>query len=138
MMEVECLLYVYNPKSEKSKCPRQDVIDHFRKLLSPKIDHGRVHFDGLNDERGAIVNYRLEKSIFHKGRSFRGIHGCEGKCDLSSDASDHLISGTNFATNTLIVHYLEEHWSDIAQNSKHLDCLNRYLSTVGLKPIILQ
>lgn len=128
-VNITTILYIYEPKSN-TKCPRQDVIEHFQRVFSQKLY-----------ETGAVEQYRDEHSIFTRGDMWGGIHVCEGEhCGTpgSSSFDYHLLHNrkpTYFATNILAVHYLLKHWDDVYKNKSHLDRLNAYLKTVGIEPI---
>jgi len=136
--DVTNILYIYKPKSTNSKCPREDVLVHFRAIRAQIANwkHGEVPCF----EPGGVSNYKNPKGRFTKGSGWCGTHCCEGKCDQPSSSSCdyHLLFNgepTNFATNSLALHYLEEHWQDVFDNKDELDRLNQYLQVVNLRPI---
>lgn len=135
------ILYIYKPLAVNSKCPREDVVAHFHAI----IDQIKNWKDRQNEmplfEPGAISDYRAPQSTFEKAGGWMGVHICEGKCQSQphSHACDyHLLhqgQATEFATNTLALHYLEEHWDDVYQDKEQLARLNQYLKVVGIAPI---
>ena len=135
------ILYIYKPLAVNSNCPHEDVVAHFRAI----IDQIKTWKDRQNEmplfEPGAISDYRAPQSTFEKAGGWRDYHTCEGKCQSRprSHACDyHLLhqgQATEFATNTLALHYLEEHWDDVYQDKEQLARLNQYLKVVGIAPI---
>ena len=103
-VEVTNILYIYYPETN-SRCPREDVIEHFRKVFS----------QGLY-ESGSVEDYRKDRSTFRRRIGWAGAHQCEGKgCGTpqSTFRDYHLIPNgvaTYFTTNWLACHYLKEHW----------------------------
>lgn len=137
--DVTNILYIYKPASINSKCPNEEVLAHFRAI---RVQIATWRPDEVPCfEPGSVSNYKNPKGLFIKGGGWCGWHRCEGKCENqpSSSSKDYhlLFNGqpTNFATNSLALHYLEEHWQDVFENKDELDRLNQYLEAVNLKPV---
>lgn len=135
------ILYIYKPLAVDSKCPREDVVAHFRAIIDQIKNWKTRQNETPLFEPGAVNNYRAPQSMFGKAGDWMGVHICEGKCQSQprSHACDyHLLhqgQATGFATNTLALHYLEEHWDDVYQDKEQLARLNQYLKVVGIAPI---
>lgn len=135
------ILYIYKPLATNSKCPRQDVLAHFRAIIDQINNWKPCRNETPLFEPGTVSDYRAPQSTFNKANSWRGYHTCEGKCSSQprSHVCDyHLVhqgQATGFATNTLALHYLEEHWEDVCQDKEQLARLGKYLKVVGIAPI---
>lgn len=138
-VEVTNLLYVYAPRSIGSRCPREDVIAHFSHVLGATLKENEYRrcyeIVCVQAEVGTSSQYREPVGCFSKGWSTMGRHQCEHETcrfpkPMESSAVDFQLKDANgqllpFATNSLAVHYLVEHWDDIAKDKGHMERLNR-------------
>lgn len=147
--EVSNLLYVYMPQSSSSRCPREDVITHMEKVLGATLtedEHERYYkLDEANLVCGSTSGYDKARGCHRSNLATMGYHyceskGCQDKPMRSSNKDFRLKDAAGkpmpFATNSLAIHYLVEHWDDVAKDKGHMERLNQYLEAVGINPIV--
>jgi hypothetical protein len=101
------LLYCMNVCAKSSK----PVIDNLTQKMSRVFEN-------------ASATGTWNHGVFTRNQSFRGFHTCA--CGEQSTANDYLISGGEYVTNSLCVHYLSFHRESIGQHE-----LNVVKSLIG-------
>lgn len=100
LVPAEPLLYIYGCKS-KDRCPDESKITKLSQLFE-KSQKGVGNYDAEKDHKFRITN-----------GGYMGHHTCS--CGEASSACDYLLPGDRYFTNSLCVHYLECHYSDISE-----------------------